>query len=666
MTVPVEKGAGQFRALGRVITLANLRTAKSHLDAALRDISGRNVTSELQELTRRLGGTTSSVAHSPVAIVISSIAGGSGAGAVIDVCDLLRASGGVWASESIGILYSPDVFDYLPAARRRGVRPNALATLSRARAGYWNKTGPSTETIGTLNNQGVAIGDTDRLGPRYPFLVGARNEFVTYRTQNDIYQAMGRSLASWITSTTLQDRLDAYVSGNWQPTASSVPDLMPLKTNGMETPFVALGSARIGLGRDRFRDYAAERLAKDAIGRLLSRHEELRSRGDERASKVIAQEVADNAFGSFLVKSRLDERGETNNDILDAIRPTDRSEQLRRLKDDIFGRVTLNTPDKGRAVPEWRSLISQRIRDVIDRSLDEFDVENRERGRAWVNDTQTHLRQLAATTLALEGYVVAALLFRKLASELRAVQTELDQEASKSLRYGDNVDQQVEEELRRAGGEVLPANHPQVAEAVKRGVAAVYHRSEARLRALVVSVLPDLAENVITRIAEEIERAGQTLQAETLPAFGQPSRVSAWPDGDDVPARLLPSANEFMLEEADSYASTLRQLIARSVDTQDPDGAFRRIVQQIIVGADDIQGVESPAVEQTASWTPRQSELHAELSTPSRASYVIKLQADDLLSRAMEWLTKPGTPAGNYVKEGLNRYLDLEIVEPKC
>src|SRR3954453_2406008 len=124
--VPVEKGAGQFRVLGRMLTLANLKAAKSKLDDALRDIHGREVNAELQDLTRRLGGIPSSVVKSPVAVVVSSIAGGSGAGAVIDICDLLRASAGVWGSESIGILYSPDVFDYLAPQRRKGVRLNAL------------------------------------------------------------------------------------------------------------------------------------------------------------------------------------------------------------------------------------------------------------------------------------------------------------------------------------------------------------------------------------------------------------------------------------------------------------------------------------------------------------------------------------------------------------
>ena len=663
--VPVERGAGQFRALGRIITLANLKEAKSRLDEAIRNISGREVNAQLQELTRLLGGSPSPVIKPPVAVIISSIAGGSGAGAVIDICDLLRASGnGVWPGESMGILYCPDVFDYLDPARRRGVRPNALATLSELVSGYWNKSGPSKDTIEILNRQGVAVGAADRLGPRYSFLVGAKNEYVTYRTQNDIYHAMGRSLASWMTSTNLQDRIDAYVSGNWTASAISVPDELGLKTNEMETPFTAMGSARVGLGRDRFRDFAAQRLARAAVERLLERHEELRSRGDDRQSRMIAQEVADNRFAGFLIQSHLNERGEQNNDILDAIRPESRQDDLLALRDQLLSAAIEKTPAKGLTVPEWRTRIAQRVRDVIDLKLDEFDVANRDRGRSWVISIQADIRLLAARTVAMDGYVVSSILFRKLADELRSVRTELDQEKSKHLRAGENIESQIEEALLRADGEVLPATHPSVSDAVARGVAAIHYRSEARLRALVAGVLPDLVDNLILRVAEEIERAGQSLHTERLPEAGQSSIVTGWPDGDELPKVLRPAANEFILEDADEYGETLRKLIAKSVKSEDRDGAFRQVLQLVITGTDEFEPEAQVLVAQPAAWTPMAHELHAELGTPQRASFEMNMSAEDLLERATAWLNKPGTPAGNHVKEGLGRYLDPEVVDP--
>ncbi len=622
VNVPVERGAGQFRALGRTITLASLAGAKTRLDTAIRNINGRDVTAQLMDLTRLSGGRPTSVVKTPVAVVVSSIAGGSGAGAVIDVCDLLRASGsGVWAGESMGILYCPDVFDYLDPARRRGVRPNALATLSELMSGYWNKQGPSTATANILNRQGVAIGDTDRLGPRYSFLVGAKNEYVTYRTQNDVYAAMGRSVASWMTSTALQDRIDAYVSGNWTSSAGAVPDKLNLKVNGMETPFTGLGSARVGLGRDRFRDYASQRLARAAVEQLLFRHERDRRRGDDRPSRAIAQERADQRFAAFLIDSGLNERTDHHNDVLEALRPSTRQDSLQSIASQVLSQVTSNTPPKGQSAMLWRDRIAQKIHEVIDRALDEMDVENRELGRAWVGLMQADLRALAARTVAMEGFVTAGILFRKLSDELRSVRTELEQEASSQSRFGDNVVALIDRELQAGSDSLLPAHHESISSAVNQGVSAIWYRSEARLRLLVVSIIPDLIDNLVDRLAEEIERAEQDLHAERDPGNGRPSVMSAWPEGAEVPKVLRPAANEFLLEEPESYATTLSQLIVRTVQGEDLGGSFDKAVHAVIMGSSRDEVRHQLVIEQPSMWTPRNHELHHELSSPQKATF---------------------------------------------
>jgi hypothetical protein len=232
------------------------------------------------------------------------------------------------------------------------------------------------------------------------------------------------------------------------------------------------------------------------------------------------------------------------------------------------------------------------------------------------------------------------------------------------MRHGENVEQVVEEALRRAGGDVLPKAHPQVAEAVNRGVAAIHYRSEARLRSLVVGMLPDLAANVLQPLADEIDRAGQALEAEMNPRSGQPSHVSAWPDDDQVPSRLRPAANEFLLEPLEDYGRTLQGLVSRTVVQEDTTGAFRAVVQHLILGGESLDDAGQVAVSQPAAWVPQRHELHAELSTPQRASYVVDISADAVLARALQWLTRPGTPAGSFVAEGLDHYLDPDQVEP--
>ncbi|MBU2076224.1 MAG: tubulin-like doman-containing protein [Actinobacteria bacterium] len=666
VTVPVGQGAGQFRALGRMIALANLARVKRSIDESIRNVGGQQVNAQLQQLTRLMGGEPSPVHKTPVAVVVSSIAGGSGAGAIIDVADVLRLSGEEWAKESMGILYAPDVFDYLPEARRRGVRPNALATLSELTAGYWNKEGFSPESVVLLENSGAAVGRTSRQGPRTPFLVGSRNDAVTYRSQNDIYQAMGRSLASWMTSVVLQDRLDAYVSGNWASTAISVRDELPLKTPEMETPFTAMGSARVSLGRDRFREWAGQRLARLCVESLLERHMESVAPGDDRSSQLVADEVADDRFPVFLANSGLNERTEHFNDILDALRPLDATERFDALSARLYGAV-VQGHEKPLPRSEWHRMIVRGVKDEVDREVESFEVGMWARARAWRDDVQVRLREVAATALAREGYEVTHRLLGKLRNELTSVRTELIGEATRQRNYGDQVSETVNTVLSKGGDNALPAHSQFVKEAVRQAAYAVEYLAEAKLRDFVVAILPDLVENAVAPLCDEVRRAGEHLKVEAVPSGGRPSAIASWPREGIIPSVLRPAANELLLESPETFERALGDLVVRSVpegDRMTAAEALRVAVREIVTGRDASAQADSALVRPMTSWVPQAPEFHIELSAPSRAGYRVDMSSDDLLARAFAWLDRPGTSASRFVHESLNSYLSPDNVEP--
>ena len=268
VTVPIDKGAGQFRALGRVITLTRLDTIKTRIERAIDRITDADIRRQLQRIDFFLGpGDDRPAVGDPVVIVVSSIAGGSGAGGVLDVCDVLRSIGKSWLDESVGILFAPDVFDEIPEADRKGVRPNALATLSELMAGYWTRGyGGMTEASSTLfAARGLQSGGEQQVGPRYPNLVGSRNSDVFYGSQNEVYRGTGKAIVAWMTSERLQTEMTSYFMGNRASSAVALQDRLGLKLNGMETPFTAMGFARVSLGRDLFAEYAAERLAREGV-----------------------------------------------------------------------------------------------------------------------------------------------------------------------------------------------------------------------------------------------------------------------------------------------------------------------------------------------------------------------------------------------------------------
>jgi hypothetical protein len=665
VNVPVDKGAGQYRTLGRMITIASLDRIQESLNAAKRALTGAEVVEELQRVTRLVGGETLPTTPAPVVVVVSSIAGGSGAGAVIDVCDAVRALGDSWASESVGFLYAPDVFDYLPEEQRKGVRPNALASLSEILSGYWNTAGPSEETATLLSQQGVQLGAANRLGPRYPFLVGNRNEHVSFGTQNDIYRAMGRSIAAWVASPGLQDRMVGYTQGNWSQ-AAGVTDNLPLRSAGTETPFSALGSSRVGLGRDRFQDYASEALARESVEVALRRHEKLRKRDDDRIPKKLVADVAETRFGSFLAQSGLDERGEDKNEIIDALRAPGFEAAKQKLMLAVTSKISADIPAKGLSPQQVRQRIVSALQAREATFQGEQHLGRQEQARAWVIQIQDLLTRRTAFSIAIDGAPVTVELLGKLATELRQVRDELRDEAARYRRWAAGIEQEVATILERGGAELLLATTPTVALGVRRGVEVLEWEAESQVRDLAAALIPDLVENVVEPLALAVRHAAATLsQEEVAHVGGRPSDIATWPSEGRVPQRLLPAANEFLLDAPSDYPQMLSTLVQRTVSTQDAGGARRESVMQVLLGTNDLESGTQQMVKRTTDWVPQDHTLHTgTASTPARSVFDVALSGENLLSRAKTWVTQPGTPMGAFTAQGLKNYLDPASTDP--
>ena len=270
--VPLIEGAGQYRAVGRMVAASSMPDIVKALQSASNRVTQVGTGEELAEVSRYLGEDRGQPHPNPLVVVIGSLAGGSGAGMLIDLCDALRAMGTEWG-ESIAVLYTPDVFGFkeIPETRRAGVSPNTLAIISELLASYWGGK-PTDDSLAVLNSATATL-HVDRRGPRYPFLVGS-GEQVRFSHHLDVFLAVGRTMASWVTSKKVLQELRSIVIGNWHNTAvaETVSDQTKLAP-GAERPFSSFGHASVSLGRrERFAAYAADRLAGDAVRVVLNGH----------------------------------------------------------------------------------------------------------------------------------------------------------------------------------------------------------------------------------------------------------------------------------------------------------------------------------------------------------------------------------------------------------
>lgn len=664
VTVPITRGAGQYRVLGRVITLTNLAAVGEALRESLQALHGPEMSADLSAVSRAFGLESRDNPPEPQAVVVSSLAGGSGSGAFLDICDALRAVGGGgsgWTDESFGVLYAPDVFNHLDPEARKGVHANALAALCELMSGFWDLE-PRPADFAIMEGRGIAVGAPRRSGPRFPLIVGTKNDKVGFKHQNDVYMAMGKALAAWVCSENLQEKIKSYSAGNWALSAALLPDKTGLRAAEQEEPLSAIGFARVSLGRDTFAAYASERLARRAVDRIMRQHLADRSPDADANHEAAINEMVTARFASFLEESGLNERTEDHNQILDALRPLDREERLATATAEVRRGVTAG---RSNAVPArtWLAETIAFLQEQQTSFADEETARRNERAREWVKSIQEQLLRLVSLSVASNGAPVTEKLLERLRMELDYVLTELPDEEAKYRHWATQLDQLVSDVLQPTN-DALQADNPLITQAITKGLDCYDYLAEAELRKFAAALVKDAVQNLIEPLQRALRSGRELLATRESPAEGHASVVDGWPVGDLMPRRFQPAGNEFLLESVDDYPSLFKSVVTRSALADDPGGAESEFVRHTILGSKPTDRDAQDLIAVHTAWVPGVSELQTAFGTAARAQFEFRLAPVDVLVRARRLVDDRDSPLGEFVGESLQNYLDEQKVEP--
>jgi hypothetical protein len=213
--VPVHLGAGAYRAVGRTISAAALDDIHDRVKVMVSKMQSPTADSQLKELSSLLGVQIAG-GVTPTVIVISSVAGGSGAGMFIDVAEAIKAAVGPqpWVHQIFSLLYAPDVFEELGPDKMKAMAPNALGALAELVSGYY-RGAPTDGTLSLYRRYGIVVPSdtTYNLGPNFNYIVGRKNgnaKAVDFESQEGVYLAAANSVAAWMTDQAVQDNLSAY------------------------------------------------------------------------------------------------------------------------------------------------------------------------------------------------------------------------------------------------------------------------------------------------------------------------------------------------------------------------------------------------------------------------------------------------------------------------
>ncbi|MFE1645717.1 tubulin-like doman-containing protein [Microbacterium sp. P01] len=684
--VDVTKGAGQYRAVGRAVALSATKDIAAAARSAIGRMNDAAALAELQTLGRQLRARDEGGASSPTVIVISSVAGGSGAGQFLDVIEVVKSTAKQhpWSNQFFSILYAPDVFDQLNVTA--GMPGNALASIAETMNGFWTEA-PSDSTLELLKHQGIAPsygGAMDRVGPAYPFIVGRSNSKVTFADQSEVYNAVATSLTAWITDDRVQDDITAYASGNWQARvgANVLRDESGLMSAVHHSPpFSSLGFGRVTLGREKFLEYSAERLARSSLDRMLYAHTEDDKLFTKRTEQEWIAVKADEAFQRFIRDLRLNEDTDDHNDVTTELRAKENLEQLTlELAHAVQQRLSdPNLLDKngGLDVSTWST-----------RLLNEYSIRNGEllrrdeRARQlilddWIDAAPSRILHTVARYVAASGLPVVVELLARVERVLKGVADQLEAEAHNHDQWVMQLPSLVSQELQLAANQnSIRPDQDAVAGAVERLTQALEWASEARLRASASTLLKELRGEFLAPLREHLEGSFAELTQRVNSRRTPDDRENDFPfwptrNDDTVPRKYTPAPNERLLVEHTQYPREFEKLVRSSrSEAARFDDAMIAVIGDLIVGAEpgragDEASVPWSLIDIRRGWKPAvtaDAETRHQTQSPR---FTVAAQPEAYVERARLWMRREGTPFHAYVTEDLLSFFDEHELTPE-
>jgi len=687
--ISVTAGAGGFRAIGRVVTLAGASNIYQTLKATVDELSSIEANADLKTVSRQVGDSGNSEDGKPLVFLVSSLAGGSGASMILDVADMIRGltNDSFDGMHSAAFLYTADVFASLGISSGG---PGSLSTIS--------------ELISAMNRQGEAwtakewqaLGVTSAAvpgplvtgrGPHMIFPVGAKSQGTPFGDKpEDVYRGFARMLAPLFIDKHIQNDFNAYMVANGISAILAAGDSTGLakdpitgKTNAAH--FSAWGSAVLTMGRDRYSEYAAQRIAREAIRTLVSGFEDQDFLDKKINLQQAVQRYVDSMYGSFLDTAKLTSIGfdKTADSIklLDTVVPGTLRQSFSNSKASELG--TEFTGKSG-------AVTAVSLGNFFKRNLDAVKGETSTEGlRAisdWSHDVQKGIEDAFLHVASQKGLRVAVGCLKKLTSDLNAIQLDLDSKVNQApqtleptLQKGlQSIAKQNNNPIQQ-GGQIAVQFQTAYAEELKR---LVFIESAK----LLSPVLGDLITSFINPLVESADQALEGLDYEmrktvdsVVTAAYRQAPVPLWPKDDDlVPNHFQPAVNEVLIDGVTQFpaffGAHVSQAVAPVVSEQTAEAA-RQILTKTSLSKTGLGEFESvvgwswkrnslgshPNVNRVTNWQPK--ELSSITGRPqSKASFALKLGWQEIIGHARAWIDLPSCPFRQHSDQGIKAWLN--------
>ena len=688
--VPIGQGAGQFRAIGKTVALTYLPAISRRIRQSLDRLNNARNESQLAQLYTKITGQSPTQSSDIVYVIVSSLAGGTGAGLLLPVSDLLRGLDPVAGGNSLAVLYTPEVFSSLGGAMTGGVQANSLAAISELLNGYWwggdNRSGSTivaSKQVPSLGAAGVP-NSIPQSGPAFPFLVGRTNSSgLTFGNPESLFETVGRTLVAWVVDPVVSDELVAYVIGNWKSASSTHAQgdvLVYAPQNEFQwldhetghPNFSGLGFARLTLGLEWFEKYSQRKIAFDALewaAEAIINAPQAQYQAQKLNTtdpKEIAEAWATEELPYFLRNSLLSELGPDENQIQESLTPSNLGMLQQQAKQTAISNSGINS-SSAMGGKDWTAQLQTAVGNALQVFEDSFDRSLNAHIDEWINSAQDRVLIAIEEQMARTGIQVAAETVRQAAELLStSVVKELrDVDYERYLRWMNAWSDEISGQISQAGAGKIQPGDTTLERALENGLLYGLHVAQVEIVGKAILLIEDFAHNFLYPLAKALEDA-QYVAVQSL------SEASNWPQWRHTrpPASVCPPQTEFALIDPTEYADLFETMLADSVPTQERSNAREYVKQESITGAfirDMIERADGKTdelgdlltLQLSHRWYPKPGAIQSMgLKPQSQALVKVKVEASDFEDRAHCWLNRELTTFGDFLSQSLRSYLE--------
>jgi len=679
--VSIAMGAGQTRAIGRQAGVADSMGILRAIQNSIGKMKAPMAYAELVNLAKAI--RLDDPIQTPQAMIITSVAGGSGAGMFIDVAELLkRAVDDKWAKSAISFLYTAEVFTSIGGGAKDTAK-NSLGAFNEVMAGKW--VGLSERSEFLYQKLGLAPNSNDsssQFGSKGNILIGARNKGGTDISigadgagMDEVFLTIGEALAGVLTDDVTSEWLyqQAFVNVTETKSAIDISGLAPTSPQNPTLAAAGIGFGQLSLGTDRVVDYVADSMTKLQVAKLLWPEMNSELLKDGATSQSLIQEKASQLWPNFLLDSKLDEKGKQDQ-ILDALYVDGWQTEVRS-----FARETARTrlSDKAISLSDYSKAAHSHWETEAKKVLDSMQAKISSNAKAWVPAIQEHMMDHIASHLTMDGFSVTINLLERLKVELidYAFADLLRESAEKADAVVERNIAQFQQLVRESadGSTSIGLQSTAFIEKIEKELAKnLAYKVISYVNQIGASLVQDIVRYFIEPIVKSLGDARYELdkqQSASLLPDGKKNPFLNFPDWGSsiVPARYKPRTIERILIDISEYESTYEIYAERDAAGKPP---FQMSITQSLIGKkmNPKDGDPNPQtlIKELLPWTTGVREAQDSLGMAvSKVSWKFNTSLSDLAERNRSWLKHRDSAFGKFTNMSIREFLTAEGLDKK-